>query len=99
MLYLLGLFDHPIETQVLKVLWREPIPGLTAQKKTFWHKLFGKSSKLGTEELKRRRIAIRNLRDGHHLLSQHPGRPDLLDCYPLIREYFGRQLQKQQPAA
>jgi len=63
LLYLLGLFDHPIKTQVLKFLWREPIPGLTAWKKTFWSNLFGKSSKLGTEELKRWRIAIRNLRD------------------------------------
>ncbi len=42
-LHLLGLFDHPIETEVLQVLWQAQIP-------------------------------------------------DLLDCHPLIREYFGKQL-------
>jgi tetratricopeptide (TPR) repeat protein len=31
-------------------------------------------------------------------LSQHDGSTDL-DCHPLIREYFGRQLQAQQPEA
>ena len=31
LLYLLSLFDHPIETEVLKVLWRAQIPNLTSQ--------------------------------------------------------------------
>ncbi|MEZ5536538.1 MAG: SEFIR domain-containing protein [Thiolinea sp.] len=42
--------------------------------------------------------AIAGLREEHHLLSQHDGSTDL-DCHPLIREYFGRQLQAQQPEA
>ena len=42
--------------------------------------------------------AIAGLREEHHLLSQHDGSTDL-DCHPLIREYFGRQLQAQQPDA
>ena len=80
LLYLLGLFDHPIETEVLEVLWQAQIPGLTTDipRKAWLH-------------------AIRNLREKHRLLSTHEGRTDLLDCHPLIREYFGRQLQSQQP--
>ncbi|MFZ1344121.1 TIR domain-containing protein [Thiothrix eikelboomii] len=42
--------------------------------------------------------AIASLREEHHLLSQHDGGGDL-DCHPLIREYFGGQLQNQQPQA
>lgn len=76
LLYLLGLFDHPIETGALQVLWDEQIPGLTQGiDRRAWN------------------VAIRDLRDTHHLLSQHPHRQDLLDCHPLIREYFGGRLQ------
>ncbi|UJS25458.1 toll/interleukin-1 receptor domain-containing protein [Thiothrix winogradskyi] len=42
--------------------------------------------------------AIASLREEHHLLSQHDSGGDL-DCHPLIREYFGGQLQTQQPQA
>jgi tetratricopeptide (TPR) repeat protein len=80
LLYLLGLFDHPVEIEVLKVLWQAQISGLTE----------------GILE-KKWQVAIRDLRDKHHLLSTHEGMPDLLDCHPLIREYFGKQLRKKQP--
>ena len=81
-LYLLGLFDHPIEEAVLQVLWEKCIPGLTAN-----------------IPAKAWKVAIRKLRDEHRLLSAHGERPDLLDCHPLIREYFGKQLEQQQPEA
>ncbi len=79
LLYLLGLFDHPIDTEVLEVLWQEQIPALTAG-----------------IPLKAWKIAIRDLREKHRLLSEHEGHPNLLDCHPLIREYFGGQLKTQQ---
>ncbi|WML89936.1 toll/interleukin-1 receptor domain-containing protein [Thiothrix lacustris] len=82
LLHLLGLFDHPIETDVLQVLWQSQIPNLTA----------------GIAE-KAWKVAIRDLREKHRMLSAHEGRPDLLDCHPLIREYFGKQLQTQHPDA
>ena len=41
---------------------------------------------------------IAGLREDHHLLSQHDSGGDL-DCHPLIREYFGKQLQSQHPNA
>jgi tetratricopeptide (TPR) repeat protein len=82
LLHLLGLFDHPIETDVLQVLWQAQVPNLTA----------------GIPE-KAWKVAIRDLREKHRMLSAHEGRPDLLDCHPLIREYFGGQLKTQQPQA
>ncbi|MFZ1344124.1 hypothetical protein [Thiothrix eikelboomii] len=82
LLHLLGLFDHPIETDVLQVLWQAQIPNLTAG-----------------IPVKAWKVAIRDLREKHRMLSAHEGRPDLLDCHPLIREYFGGQLQTQQPQA
>jgi hypothetical protein len=82
LLYLLSLFDHPIESEVLEVLWKAQIPGLTDK-----------------IPLKAWKVAIRDLREKHRLLSTHEGRSDLLDCHPLLREYFGKQLQTQQPKA
>lgn len=82
LLYLLGLFDHPIETDVLQILWDAQIPQLTA----------GIPVKAWT-------TAIHALQHKHHLLSQHPERPDMLDCHPLIREYFGAQLKQRQASA
>ena len=82
LLYLLGLFDHPIESEVLEVLWKAQIPGLTDK-----------------ISLKSWKVAIHDLREKHQLLSTHEGHPDLLDCHPLIREYFGNQLEHNQPKA
>ncbi|SEA91788.1 AAA ATPase domain-containing protein [Thiothrix caldifontis] len=82
LLHLLGLFDHPIETDVLQVLWRQQIPDLTQGiAETAW------------------KVAIRDLRDKHKLLFAHNPKADLLDCHPLIREYFGRQLRETYPHA
>lgn len=82
LLYLLGLFDHPIEAEVLEILWKAQIPGLTSK---IPHKAW--------------QAAIHNLRDRHRLLSTHQGRSNILDCHPLIREYFGSQLKGSQPTA
>lgn len=82
LLQLLGLFDHPIETEVLQVLWQAQIPDLTAN-----------------IDEKAWKVAIRDLREKHRLLSMHDNRVDLLDCHPLIREYFGKQLREKQPDA
>ncbi|MDP3220920.1 MAG: hypothetical protein Q8S73_42945 [Deltaproteobacteria bacterium] len=80
LLQLLGLFDHPIETEVLQMLWQAQIPDLTVNiDERAW------------------RVAIRDLQEKHRLLSVHDNRSGLLDCHPLIREYFGRQLREKQP--
>ncbi|MDV6345997.1 TIR domain-containing protein [Nitrosomonas sp. Is35] len=82
LLQLLGLFDHPIEIEVLQVLWQSQIPDLTTNiNEKAW------------------KVAIRDLREKHRLLSMHENRADLLDCHPLIRVYFGKQLREKQPDA
>ena len=83
LLRLLGLFDHPIEQTVLEILRQEQIPQLT-------------------EGIKPNawHSAITALRDKHHLLVQaHNPKNDQLDCHPLIRAYFARQLQISAPDA
>ncbi len=90
LLYLLGLFDHPIEKSALQVLWDAQISNLTA----------GITAE-GWQD------AITALREEHHLLFRYEGKDDRgsagnvidsqLDCQPLIREYFGRQLLEKQP--
>ena len=83
LLRLLGLFDHPIEQSVLEVLQEEQIPQLT-------------------EGIKPNAwsSAIAALRDEHHLLAQANDPQDKqLDCHPLIRAYFARQLRKEAPDA
>ena len=77
LLHLLGLFDHPIKTEVLQVLWQAQIPDLTkAIDEKAW------------------KIAIRDLREKHRLLAVNEHHTDQLDCHPLIREYFGKQLRE-----
>ena len=83
LLRLLGLFDHPIEKMVLQILQQEQIPQLTA----------GIQPNAWGD-------AIATLRDNHHLLAQaNDPQDDQLDCHPLIRAYFARQLRKEAPDA
>ena len=83
LLRLLGLFDHPIELAVLEVLQQEQIPELT----------LGIDPNAWDD-------AIAALRDDHHLLAQaNDPQDDQLDCHPLIRAYFARQLQNSAPDA
>ena len=83
LLRLLGLFDHPIELSVLEILQQEQIPQLTQ----------GIDPNAWGD-------AISALRDDHHLLAQaNNPQDDQLDCHPLIRAYFARQLRNQAPDA
>ena len=79
LLSLLGLFDHPIEIEVLRVLWEAQIPDLTANidEGDWWE-------------------AIESLRHEYQLLAERVGVEEL-DCHPLIREYFGKRLEEEQP--
>ena len=83
LLRLLGLFDHPIELSVLEILQQAQIPQLTQ----------GIKPNAWSS-------AIAALRDEHHLLAQaNDPQDDQLDCHPLIRAYFARQLQNSAPKA
>jgi len=43
--------------------------------------------------------AVQSLIQDHHLLSQQENTPEVIDCHPLLREYFGKQLQTHCPSA
>ena len=86
LLQLLGLFDHPIEKDVLQVLWDAQIPSLTD----------GISADNWQEAI----TALRD--EHHLLSQHEESGGKLseqLDCHPLIREYFGQQLRETQPDA
>lgn len=82
-LYLLGLFDRPVSPGAVQCLKEAQIPELTDQ--------------LGSDA--DWCYAIDDLREQRLLNAPNPDYPDNLDCHPLIREYFGGQLQTQQPQA
>ncbi|MBF0583246.1 MAG: TIR domain-containing protein [Magnetococcales bacterium] len=84
LLYLLGLFDRPAgAAEIQAVLAAPAIKGLTER-----------LPDLDGEEWRYALTALRTLR----LLA--PGGPESpLDCHPLVREYFGAQLQKKYPRA
>ncbi|MBF0401183.1 MAG: TIR domain-containing protein [Magnetococcales bacterium] len=84
LLYLLGLFDRPAGAAELQAVLAAPaIEGLTER-----------LPDLDGEEWRYALTDLRTLR----LLA--PGGPESpLDCHPLVREYFGAQLQKKYPRA
>lgn len=112
-LQVLGLFDHPIGHDVIKLLWEAQIPGLTADAEEADYLPLSQGGiegdlsnrispnpsfpKRGTEQVpfKSWQSAIKALRDDHHLLLAQQLDSDLLDCHPLLREYFGRRLKSQ----
>lgn len=81
-LYLLGLFDHPIEIEVLEVLLAADIPHLTTAPKRWWHRVLKRKHQFTTQERKKWQSVIHSLREQHHLLSNHQGRGN---CWIVIR--------------
>ncbi len=85
-LYLLGLFDRPAEGGAIEALKAEPvIEGLTNEIQ-------------GLTEAKWL-YAVKRLRELRLIAQEDPQRKAILDCHPLIREYFGERLQKTNPDA
>jgi tetratricopeptide (TPR) repeat protein len=80
-LYLMGLFDRPVDHGALEILRARPfIEGLTDTLQTI--------SDLDWQ------YAVDDLRALHLLAIQDPGQPGTLDCHPLVREHFGRKLKE-----
>ena len=85
-LRLLGLFDRPADEETFAVLLKSPaIPGLTEP-----------LTDLSPTEW---RTILAKLRRARLLAPEDPQNPGLLDTHPLVREYFGEQLQIQQADA
>ena len=107
LLYLLGLFDHPVGQEVLEVLWDAEIPGLTAgvPKKAWLVAQRGLISgfRMMSEIPSPQPLSLKGrgaIDDGTAKLPSTSGRgaggegANIFDCHPLIREYFGRQLKE-----
>lgn len=82
-LYIMGVFGRPAEGGAIKAFMTKPvISGLTSDFK---------------------KLSFKNLQDALNrlsklgLISNEGGKPDKLDCHPLMREYFGEKLKKNNP--
>jgi serine/threonine protein kinase/predicted ATPase len=85
-LRMLGLFDRPADEKALEALLKSPaIPGLT-ESLTDLHPTAW-------------RTILARLRRARLLAGEDPHNPGQLDTHPLVREYFGEQLQTQQTDA
>jgi tetratricopeptide (TPR) repeat protein len=83
---MLGLFDRPADEKAVGALLKPPaIPGLT-------------ESLTGLSPTEWRTI-LSKLRRAKLLAGEDPHSPGHLDTHPLVREYFGEQLQSQRTDA
>lgn len=86
LLYIMGLFDRPVEKSLVDVVLARPsVNGLT-------------DALQGLSEADWQ-LTLSNLRDAHLLSESEQIRdaPALLDAHPLIREYFGQRLRDRFP--
>jgi hypothetical protein len=85
-LRMLGLFDRPADEKALGVLVRSPaIPGLTES-----------LTDLSPTEW---RTILAKLRRARLLAAEDPHNPGHFDTHPLVREYFGEQLNGPIPTS
>ena len=85
-LRMLGLFDRPADERALAVLLKPPaIQGLTES-----------LTILSPSEW---RTILARLRRARLLAGEDPYYPGCLDTHPLVREYFGEQLQRERSEA
>ena len=85
-LRMLGLFDRPEDERTFGVLLKSPaIPGLTES-----------LTNLRSTEWQ---TVLARLRRARLLAREGPHNPGQLDTHPLVREYFGEQLRRQQTDA
>ncbi len=85
LLYLLGMFDHPVTLSALEALWQANIEDLTEGiSEEDWYQAI--DSLRNDHHI----LTQAEFDDDHHNFQS-------LDCHPLIREYFGQQLASKQP--
>jgi tetratricopeptide (TPR) repeat protein len=81
-LYMMGLFDRPVEEGAIEVLKKSPaIAGLTERL-------------VGIPSVKWN-YAVKRLRELGLLAKDESKRSGGLDCHPLVREYFGERLKEE----
>jgi len=84
-LYLLGLFDRPVEAGAIEALKKKPA-------------ICGVTDRLGQLSEEDWQWALSHLRGARLLAEENPQKPGTLDCHPLVREYFGEKLRQENPA-
>src|SRR6202030_1647579 len=85
-LRMLGLFDRPADKTALEALLKSPaIPGLTESLTDLRPTAW--------------RTILAKLRRARLLAREDPHNPGYLDTHPLVREYFGEQLQSERTEA
>jgi NACHT domain len=85
-LRILGLFDRPADKTALEAMLKSPaISGLTES--------------LANVSPAEWRTILAKLRRARLLSGEDPQNPGQLDTHPLVREYFGEQLRRQQTNA
>ena len=85
-LRILGLFDRPADERALEAVLKSPaIPGLTESLTDLRPNAW--------------RTILAKLRRARLLTGEDPHNPGQLDTHPLVREYFGEQLGRQQTDA
>jgi len=84
-LRMMGLFDRPAAGDAIQALREPAISGVTSELKKLQ----------GSDWL----FAVANLRKAGLLLPSDPQEPEILDCHPLVREYFGDKLKKSKHKA
>ena len=85
-LRMLGLFDRPADEKALEALLKPPVI----------HGLTESLTNLSPAEW---RTILARLRRAKLLAGEDPHNPGHLDTHPLVREYFGEQLQSQRSEA
>lgn len=85
-LYILGLFDRPVELAAIDAIKTGvPLEGLT--------------DNLTSLSQDKWLFALKHLREVSLLLPSEQDSPYVLDCHPLIREYFGDRLKETNESA
>ncbi|MEZ5534936.1 MAG: toll/interleukin-1 receptor domain-containing protein [Thiolinea sp.] len=103
LLYLLGLFDHPVEQEVLEVLWEAEIPGLTeGVPKKAW--LVARRDLLGKFRMMSEHEGREDLFDCHPLIQEYFGRQlkenegeVWRQAHTVLYEYYKGLPKKYQP--
>lgn len=85
-LYIIRLFDRPAPGSAIAALREAPvIEGVTSNLQNLSHSQW--------------QFAVKRLRRLGLLGCQNPGKPDDLDCHPLMRQHFGEKLESRKPEA
>ncbi len=85
-LRMLSLFDRPADEKALGVLLKQPV-------------IIGLTESLTDLSPTEWRAVLARLRRARLLAGEDPHNPGCLDTHPLVREYFGEQLQSQRSEA